>query len=70
MTMYLDEIIKLPEQVAKLPEVGTMLNTAKFLSDRATVLKSQYARLLIDRDNFLAEVQELWTREERKGTGL
>ncbi len=68
--MYLDDIINLPEKVAKLPEVGTMLKQAKFLSDRATAIKSQYARLLMDRDDFISEIHEIWTREERKESGL
>ena len=68
--MNIDYFIKLPEQVSNLPEVGTMLDTAQRLKLRALHIESQYIKLLSDRDDFIAEVHELWTREERKGTGL
>ena len=68
--MYLDEIIKLPEQVATLPEVGSISYQAASLSVRAVELKSKYASLLMDRDVLMAEIHELWTREERKEAGL
>ena len=68
--MYLDEIIKLPEQVAKLPEAGSISYQAASLSVRAVELKSKYASLLMDRDVLMAEIHELWTREERKEAGL
>lgn len=69
--MNVDAILSLPEKVAKLPEVGgSMTEQAENLALRAQTLKTQYETLIRNRDDFLTEVHELWTRKERKESGL
>lgn len=69
--MNVDAILSLPEKVAKLPEVGeTIRSKAKALAQRALKIKSDYGKLLEDRDDFIGEIQDLWNRDERKESGL
>jgi len=68
--MYLDDIINLPEKVAKLPEVGTVLVRARLLSRHALAIQREYQHLLAERDKLRADIYETWTREERKESGL
>jgi len=69
--MSLEFIKTLPMKVAKLPEVGDgMQYTANQLALKAAYLERAMLELENEKDDFVAEIQELWTRKERKESGL
>jgi len=69
MEINLTLLLNLEEQVAKLPEVGTpLLNRARQIQDDAHALIAVHKHMCHDFDDLVAEIQELWTKEERDGT--
>lgn len=69
--MTLDEITALQGAVAKLPEVGSVVQRqAARLAERAAHIAVQMRILNDDANEFLQEVRELWDVNEREGSGL
>jgi hypothetical protein len=69
MEINLAPLLNLEEQVAKLPEVGApLLNRARQIQDDAHALIAVHKHMCDDFDDLVAEIQELWTKEERDGT--
>lgn len=69
MEINLTPLLDLEMQVAKLPEVGApLLNRARQIQDDAHALIAVHKHMCDDFDDLVAEIQELWTKEERDGT--
>lgn len=69
MEINLAPLLDLESQVAKLPEVGTpLLNRARQIQDDAHALIAVHKHMCDDFDDLVAEIQELWSKEERDGT--
>lgn len=67
--MYMPKYVDLVEHTLRLPEVGQpIVRRAEGLRQRAIEIQQEIDRLEQSFDDFVFEVRELWTKEERDGT--
>lgn len=65
----LQKYINLVDEVRKLPEVGDpLIRQATQLSGDAKWIMANIIALEAGFDDFVCEIQELWTPEERRGS--